>query len=169
MSKRCRGNVFLSTFLMFVFLSLQFLQAQAPNGSLRGEVQDASGRRVAGAKITVTAKEFGSQREVLSDEAGQFRVNDLVPGAYRVLSSAPGFAQASTEVNVVISVVRDLSVVLKPETVRESVNVESHGSSITTEPIDTASTVQQGFQCLLSHTCRVGISECDLHLQNDTA
>lgn len=144
MSKRCRGNVFLSTFLMFVFLSLQFLQAQAPNGSLRGEVQDASGRRVAGAKISVTAKEFGSQREVLSDEAGQFRVNDLVPGAYRVLSSAPGFAQASTEVNVVISVVRDLSVVLKPETVRESVNVESHGSSITTEPIDTASTVQQG-------------------------
>lgn len=144
MSKAFCQCAFFATVLISLFLVFPSAQAQAPNGSLRGEVQDASGRRVPGAKITVTAKEFGLQREVLSDEAGQFRVNDLLPGAYRVVSSAPGFAEASTEVNVVISIVRDLSVVLKPETVRESVNVESHPSSITTEPIDTASTVQQG-------------------------
>src|SRR5581483_2613391 len=139
----CQG-VFFLIFLAGVFCALPSAHAQAPYGSLRGEVQDSSGRRVSGAKVPVTAREFGSRRETLSDETGQFRVNDLQPGAYRVVLSAPGFGEASTEVNVVISVVRDLSVVLKPETVRESVNVESRASSITTEPIDTASTVQQG-------------------------
>src|SRR5437899_2671838 len=120
MSKRYCA-VFCSTFLAVVILLLQASQAQTPNGSLRGEVQDASGRRVAGAKITVIAKEFGTQRGVLSDEAGQFRVNDLLPGTYRVVSSAPGFAEAGAEVNVVVSAVRDLSVTLKPETVHETV------------------------------------------------
>src|SRR6476646_4214736 len=144
MLKRHCVGVICATLLTLVTLLSQAVQAQAPNGSLRGEVQDASGRRVAGAKITVIAKEFGTQRNVLSDEAGQFRVNDLLPGAYRVVSSASGFADASADVNVVVSVVRDLSITLKPETVRETVKVESRASSITTEPIDIASTVQQG-------------------------
>ncbi len=139
----CQRVLFLIS-LAGLFCALPNAHAQAPYGSLRGEVQDSSGRRVSGAKITVTAKEFGSQRETSSDDAGQFRVNDLLPGAYQVVLSAPGFAEASTEVNVVISAVRDLSVTLKPETVHETVKVESHASSITTEPIDIASTVQQG-------------------------
>lgn len=130
--------------VLLVFSIFRSAQGQTPNGSLRGEVQDASGRRIAGATITVDAKEFTSTREAHSDEAGQFRVNDLLPGRYRITAAAPGFANASSEVNVVVSTVRDLSVTLKPETVRESVSVEGRPSSITTEPIDIASNVQQG-------------------------
>ena len=133
-----------SFFLLCFLLPVQFSQAQMANGSLRGEVQDASGRRVAGATIVVEAPRSALKREARSDDRGEFRVNDLLPGRYRVVVSAKGFAESSADVSVVVSSVRDLSVTLKPAAVQQTVNVPGQSSSITTEAIDTASTIQQG-------------------------
>jgi len=133
-------------FLLFLIVSVswQFSQAQTPNGSLRGEVQDSNGGRVAAATIVVEARGSGLKREVKSDDRGEFRVNDILPGPYHVVARARGFAEASSDVDVVVSFVRDLLVTMKPAAAPQTVNVQGQASSITTEPIDTASAVHQG-------------------------
>ena len=120
------------------------LAAQNPNGSLRGEVQDASAARVAGAQVVVQVVGSSFRREAVADSRGEFRMEGLMPGRYHMVATAKGFAQAEADVEVAVSVVRDLSITLKPESGRESVSVQGAVSSITTEPIDTASAVHQG-------------------------
>jgi hypothetical protein len=115
---------------------------QNPTGTLRGAVQDSSGARVASATVVVQA---GSalKRETRSDDHGEFRLSELIPGTYHVSVDAPGFAQAQADVAVVVSSVRDLTVTLNLVAAPETVNVQAHASSITTQPIDLASAVHQ--------------------------
>jgi len=129
--------------LIFVFVS-SLLRAQNANGALRGEVQDASGARVAGARVAVQSNGSSMTRETTADTRGEFRIDGLLPGSYRVIVTAKGFSQAAADVNVAVSLVRDITVTLDPERSRETVNVQSNTSSITTESIDTASAVHQG-------------------------
>ncbi|MGB8010744.1 MAG: carboxypeptidase regulatory-like domain-containing protein [Terriglobales bacterium] len=138
-----------SSSLLAIFVSLLIsipspLRAQNPNGALRGEVQDASAARVAGAQVIVRSAGSSIIREATANDGGEFRIEGLLPGSYRVTVTAKGFAQATADVNVAVSVVRDITVTLKPASERETVKVESGASSITTETIDTASAVRGG-------------------------
>ena len=134
----------LSSILLTLVFTPALLQAQNPNGALRGEVQDASSARVAGARITVVSLASSLTRETTASGQGEFRIEGLLPGSYHVTVTAKGFAQAATDVEIAVSVVRDIAVTLKPESGRETVNVAGSTSSITTEPIDTASAVRGG-------------------------
>src|SRR5258708_2100833 len=133
--------------VLFVFVAVSLvpfvLRAQNPRGTLRGVVQDSNGGRVPSARIVVQAAESSFQREALSDSSGEFRIDDLLPGTYELKVHANGFEEASAEVNVRISSVQDLGVTLKPQTVQQSVIVQGQASSITTQPLDTASSVHQ--------------------------
>jgi hypothetical protein len=136
--------IFLSVFLLtFVFVP-SLLRAQNSNGALRGEVQDASAARVAGAQITVQSKGSSVTREATANDRGEFRIEGLLPGSYRVAVTAKGFAEATADVDVAVSVVRDIAVTLKPQNTRETVNVQGNSSSITTETIETSSAVHGG-------------------------
>jgi hypothetical protein len=119
------------------------LFAQNPRGALRGTVQDPSGGRISSANIVVQAEESMLRREAASNDQGEFRINDLVPGNYRVTVTANGFADVSSEVLVNISSVQEITVVLRPPTVQQKVNVQGQASSITTQPMDMDSAVQQ--------------------------
>jgi hypothetical protein len=138
-----RRTSLLLTLLVSVSFSL-LLRAQNSNGALRGEVQDVSAARVAGARVVVASTGSAITREATTDDHGEFRLEALLPGSYRVTVTAKGFAQATADVNVAVSVVRDIAVTLKPENTRETVNVQGNSSSITTETIDTASAVRGG-------------------------
>ncbi|MGB9202426.1 MAG: carboxypeptidase regulatory-like domain-containing protein [Terriglobales bacterium] len=128
-----------------MFLSVPSLvRAQNPNGSLRGEVQDTSAARVAGARVEVQSIGSALSRETRADERGEFRIDGLPPGLYRVTVTAKGFSQAVANVDIAVSLVRDVSVTLKPQSSAEAVNVQGNSSSITTESVDTASVVHQG-------------------------
>ena len=120
------------------------LGAQNPNGALRGEIQDASAARVAGAHITVQAAESSITREAIASSTGEFRIEGLLPGRYHMVVSAKGFAEAAADVAVEVSLVRDVSITLQPRASHETISVHGTASSITTEPIDTASAVHQG-------------------------
>jgi hypothetical protein len=119
-------------------------QAQNPRGTLRGEVQDVTGGRIAGAQVVAQSKGSSLISEGSSNERGEFRIEGLLPGPYHVTVNAKGFAEAGADVDVVVSMVRDITVSLKPAVTPESVNVAGKVSSITTEAIDTASAVHQG-------------------------
>jgi carboxypeptidase family protein len=120
------------------------LHAQNSNGALRGEVQDATAARVPHAKVVVQSAESSITREATANDRGEFRLESLLPGSYHVTVTAKGFAEATADVEVAVSVVRDISVTLKPATERATVNVEGISSSITSETIDTASAVHGG-------------------------
>ena len=131
--------------LLLTFVSLSLLAyGQNPNGSLRGEIQDTTGARVPAAQVVVTAPGSALTREAAVNDRGEFRIEGLLPGPYRVVVAAQGFAQATADVDVVVSLVRDVTVTLKPESGHETVSVQGKASSITTEAIDTASAVHQG-------------------------
>jgi hypothetical protein len=131
-------------FLLFgAVLFCSTLRAQNPRGSLRGTVQDSTGGRVPSAKVVVAAEELAVRREAITDDRGEFRIEDLPAGTYQVTVTAKGFAEASSEAKVLISSVRELSVTLNPGTLSQSVSVQGQASSITTEPLQTASAVQQ--------------------------
>ncbi len=139
MALSCRACL---AFLLLVLSNLCL--AQEFRGSLLGTVKDASGAPVARAKITVNLLGGSSRRETSSDRNGEFRVNDLHPGAYRVSVKAPGLEQVEATVAIEVSSARQLAVTLGPSTLRQAVNVQGGASSITTEPIDSTSAVQGG-------------------------
>jgi hypothetical protein len=130
--------------LALALLGCATVWAQNPNGALRGEVLDAASARVAGAHVVATDSGSSVTRETTTNALGEFRIEDLLPGPYRVAVTAPGFAQATADIAVAVSTVRDIAVTLKPQKVRETVNVQSAASSITTQTIDAASAVHGG-------------------------
>jgi hypothetical protein len=129
--------------LFFVTSSPLITVAQNSSGSLRGYVQDSSGARLAHAKVVARARGAAFERQATADDHGEFRLLDLLPGDYRLTVSAPGFAEAHADVELIVSSVRDYIITMKPGAAQETVQVESQASSITTQPIDLASAVHQ--------------------------
>ena len=124
-------------------LLAHFAFAQNPRGTLRGEVRDASGSRVAGAKVVVHNEPLSITRGTQTDDRGEFRIEELPASSYLLSVNATGFAEARSEVIVAISSVREVSVTLRPESVKENVVVNAKAQSITTEPLETASAIHQ--------------------------
>jgi len=134
--------------LLLVVLSVgllaNVLQAQNPRGSLRGTVQDPTGARIPSAKVVAQSTDSSMRREAVSEDRGEFRLDDLLPGAYRITVSAPGFASAEADVSIAVGTVREVTVTLKPTASAETVSVQLQSSSITTQPIDLVNVVHQG-------------------------
>ena len=127
------------TLLLFATL----LHAQNPGGTLRGIVQDLTGARVASATIAVRLRGASLTRSIASDDRGEFRLDDLKPGIYDVSVVAHGFADATADLQIVVSVIRDVTVTMKPLTVRETIGVQAQNSSISMQSVDLASSVHQ--------------------------
>jgi carboxypeptidase family protein len=133
-----------AAWLMSTVVLLTPICAQNSRGSLRGAILDATGARIASAQVMVQAADSSLRREAETEDRGEFRVDDLPPGHYRLTVNAPGFAKAEADVTVALSSVREVTVTLRPVASSETVSVRGENSSITTQPIDLASVVHQG-------------------------
>ena len=110
--------------LVLLLAPLQSVVAQNPRGTLRGTVEDSSRSRIPGVSLVIQSQQSGGDRLAVSDARGEFRVEDLPPGKYLLTANAPGFALASAEVTVIVSEVRDISVVLQPQGLVQRINVQ---------------------------------------------
>jgi Carboxypeptidase regulatory-like domain/TonB dependent receptor len=142
-ARALKGWYRIALLLASLCFSALFSFAQDPRGDLRGVVQDTTGGRVALAKITVQAGESPLERKTATNSRGEFRVGELLPGSYRVVVRAQGFAGAISEVRIAVSSTTDITVSLKPASVEQVVKVQGDSSSITTQPVDTGSAVHQ--------------------------
>ncbi len=129
---------------LFAVLITATLNAQNSRGTLRGTVQDATGARIASARIVAQLVGSSVQREATSEDRGEFRLDDLQPGNYRMNVSAAGFTPAQADVVIAVATVRDVTVTMKPAGASETINVQANSSSITTETTDTSSAVRGG-------------------------
>ncbi len=109
-----------------------------------GTIVDSSGGRVASSDILLRATESSLERQTKSDRRGEFRFDDLPPGVYTVIVRAPGFAEASSQVTVIVSSTREVNVTLKPALAPQTVNVQGQASSIATQSMDITSAVHGG-------------------------
>ena len=87
--------------------------AQNSRGALRGSVIDTSGGRVAGAAVEARNTELSISRTTFSDSRGEFQIEELPVGTYKLTVNAAGFAEAHSELTVAISSVREVNVVLQ--------------------------------------------------------
>jgi hypothetical protein len=68
------------------------LYAQLDTATLNGTVTDPTGAAIPGAKVTVTNKDTGVERVVLSNGAGEYSLPSLLPGHFIVTVSKTGFS-----------------------------------------------------------------------------
>src|SRR5690606_16806573 len=68
--------------------------AQGLQTSIVGLVRDSSGAVIPGVSVTVTNRETGVARTVVTDAAGNYLVTSLVAGTYDVSAELSGFATA---------------------------------------------------------------------------
>src|ERR1051326_5961353 len=87
---------------MRLFLAVLLLTSGGPafsqvaSSSLIGMVTDASTAPVFEAKVTVRHEATGFERTAITGTAGQYRIDDLIPGSYRITAEKPGFTTATT-------------------------------------------------------------------------
>jgi hypothetical protein len=67
------------------------LWAQVGNSVLTGTVVDPSNARIPGVTITANNTQSGVQTTVLSNEAGEYNMANLIPGVYNLRAALPGF------------------------------------------------------------------------------
>jgi len=81
-----------SAFVLASLLSLP-LYAQPPGaGSMHGVARDQQGAVVPGVTVTATSPDAARTYRATTDGAGQYRLADLPPGAYRITAELAGFA-----------------------------------------------------------------------------
>ena len=128
--------------LTVVFAALAVsLHAQSPEGALVGTVSDATNARVAGASVQLSAKSLSWTRSAKTNSTGEFRIDSLPPGSYVITVEASGFETKSGQVEIAVTSTHTIHVKLQPASVRQEVQVEGAGASLTNAPIETSSSV----------------------------
>src|SRR5271169_1794312 len=65
---------------------------QVTTGSISGYVLDPSGRPIPNAKVTASDLSHSSLRYAMTDGTGYYRISDLSPSRYRLVSVSTNFA-----------------------------------------------------------------------------
>ncbi len=109
--------------LVFVLMACT-IDAQERFGGVTGTVADASDAAVPGATVTVTNKETGAMKVVVSGADGTYRVPDLDPGRYSISIELQGFQKVVVD-DLIVLLGRTLTAdaKLQPGVLTEVVNV----------------------------------------------
>src|SRR5688572_32832490 len=91
-----RGLIRVSGVVAWIVLAPSLAWAQG--ASITGVVRDASGAVLPGVTVEATSPALIEKlRSVVTDGAGQYRIEDLRPGTYAVVFSLTGFSQVRRE------------------------------------------------------------------------
>jgi hypothetical protein len=88
--------------LVTLALTTPFALGQSTSGSLLGDVR-ADGKAIAGVHITARETRTGFERLADTDAAGAYRIDNLLPGDYRVTAAQAGFRTLAID-NIIVAV-----------------------------------------------------------------
>ncbi len=126
---------------LFLVLAAAAARAQSVNGSITGAIVDNNGATIAGASVKLTHIATNAERNLTTDERGNFVFSAMPPGEYTMRVSAQGFKTLERR-GIVLSSADYLSV---GQTVLEIGNVdETVTVTALTETVQTASAERSG-------------------------
>lgn len=117
-----------STIICILFWSALAL-GQGTSASLSGSVTDQQGAIVPGATISIKNVDTGQQREVQSNDDGNYRIVGLSPGDYELRVERQGFNVETRRVKLTVAEDSVLNVALGVTGVAESVTVTESGAA----------------------------------------
>jgi hypothetical protein len=116
--------------------------AQTTRGSIAGVITDSSGAVISNATVTVTPEAGGEARSITTGSNGEYRVESLNPGLYRVEAAAQGFSKKTVEhVAVRTSQVTSNNLALQVGSSTDTVTVEAGADQIQTETGELSKTI----------------------------
>jgi hypothetical protein len=128
--KNTHSIQFLIAILLFSLIPGN-IAAQVDRTSLTGTVEDASGRAVPGASVSVTHLSTGLSRSTTSDSQGAYTIADLPAGFYRITIRKAGFQELTYEsVEQAVGATRTLNPALSPSDRNESVTIHATVSEL---------------------------------------
>lgn len=126
-----------ATAVILAALLLSFsawLSAQATQGSILGNVTDATGAAVPGAKVNVRNEGTNFVREINTDFRGDYRVSGIEAGFYTVSVTASGFNTfEQTRIDLASNQAKRIDVKLEVGNVATTITVEGGVTQIETE------------------------------------
>ncbi len=130
----------LSLILAVIFcLQAPSAEAQAPTGTLRGQVTDPSGGVVVGATVLVTSS-GGQTTTGQTNKTGAYEFKNLAPDYYGITVGAAGFALYQKEsVTITADQIQVLNVQLQIEVQKEKVVVTDTTTNVDVNPANNAS------------------------------
>ena len=113
-------------------------KAQSVTGTISGTVADASGKVIAGAKVTLKDERTGSVRAGVSNEEGDFTFAALQPSAYTIKIEHAGFRSYQRTSNVLSAneVLALGKLTLEVGSLNEVVTTVAEGAVVETESSD---------------------------------
>ena len=117
--------------------------AQEFRATISGDVTDQSGSAVAGAKVVALSVERNIPYDAVTNSAGRYLIQFLLPGKYTVSVEQPGFKKYVREgVTLLASDKSVLDIKLELGTVADSITVSGELSELQTESATRQSTVE---------------------------
>ena len=134
--------------LLAVFLlaaSVSPLRGQAvANAQISGEVVDATGAAVPGAKIRATQTDTGQERTTVTGSAGAYVLPNLPVGPYKIEVEAGGFAAyLQTGIRLEVSNAISVNVTLRVGDVKQQVDVTANASMVETQTTAVAQVIDE--------------------------
>lgn len=141
------GSAFLR--LLVVVLALTLAPAafgQAYFGTVSGELTDATGAVVTGAKVILTDQQKGFHFETTSDSSGRYLFRSIPPGVYIVSVDASGFGKMeSARFRVDVNENATANLTLKVAAANQTVEVGATSQVIQTEDAETGQVVNRRY------------------------
>lgn len=103
---------------------------QAPVGTLNGAVHDTTGAVMQGVVVTVTNKETGAERQVVTGADGTFAAPSLPAGGYSIKATAEGFRSLLESATVQVGQITTVDLVMQVGAPSEVVNVQGEAPQI---------------------------------------
>ncbi|HCX28386.1 MAG TPA: hypothetical protein DHU55_01230 [Blastocatellia bacterium] len=140
-TSRSLVNVIVAVWILLVLVTVAV--AQTTQGALVGTVSDVNGARVPGATVSAAAAGSSLRRQTTTNSAGEFRLEALPPGDYRVTVSAPNFSAVTYALRLNVNSYPTLPFILKPGPVTATVQVPEGENTLYSQPLETTSSVEK--------------------------
>ncbi|HTF66590.1 MAG TPA: carboxypeptidase regulatory-like domain-containing protein, partial [Edaphobacter sp.] len=112
-------------------------------GSIQGTITDPSGAIISGAKITVSANDTGTVRNITTDSSGVYVLGPLVPGNYTVKVEKEGFTSLSVKTVVRTGTVTNGNYKLPVGESTTTVEVNAGALQVNTEQMSVSDVISQ--------------------------
>lgn len=133
-------RLFFVTVVLAAFAASGF--AQEVTGTISGTIKDEQGGLLPGVSVVARNVETGSERSVVTDDVGRYRMSQLAPGKYEVRAELAGFQTAVLQ-NINLSLAQEavLAITLKVGELTERVVVSADVPLVETRSATVASLV----------------------------